>query len=634
MIPYGDMLQNHYRAVAAKIRAERAERLTKITTAQDALNEVEAAKERLKRAFGEIKRTAPLDPKICGTVTRDGVTMEKIIIQVRKNMHATMVVYRKEGTPVSEKQPLILQLNGHNANGKAAGNGQRLLLSLARAGFTTSSIDPIGQGERFQYDLGTENPVRQHNLAGKLLSLDGEFFGSWRVHDAKCALDYLLSRDDIDTSRVGVCGTSGGGTLSSYLFALDERIHAAAPACYLTSFWRNFQNELPTDSEQIPPGLWGDSGEMADFIIARAPAPALLLEVENDFFDVRGTAESLAEAKKIYALLGKEENCSMFVGPGSHMLSPELRKATFDFFVKHFMTEEKQYTVTEPWPDDVLYATENGKILELENEYSIFDFFADKAAEFKANRTPDKESISAFLRRALQVTDSDTDIPEYNMNLGEGNRGFEISEISLETEENCRAILHVNEANLHHLKKYETITLYVAHLDAAEEMEQYKESEGMLCGLDVRGIGSSRPLGCSRRADYFDYYDCDYFFDSTGKLLNKSYLAGKVRDLRKTVALLRNAGCKKLIIKAHGLGALVTLFTLGIDSKLADSVRLTGMPESYESFKDNADVRWPQSHMIPGMLKAFDIPDLCSILEKELDFKAGKFLDRMMEPID
>ena len=633
MVPYGDMLQNYYRAEARKVKAKRAERLAKINTPQDALTEIAAAKARLDKAFGKFERTVPLEPKICGTVTRDGVTMEKIIIQVRKNMHATMVVFRKEGTPAEEKQPLVMQLNGHNANGKAAGNGQRLLLSLARAGFTTASIDPIGQGERFQYELGTENPVRQHNLAGKLISLEGEFFGSWRVHDAKCALDYLLSREDIDTSRVGVCGTSGGGTLSSYLFALDERIHAAAPACYLTSFWRNFQNELPTDAEQIPPGLWADSGEMADFIISRAPAPALLLEVENDFFDVRGTAESLAEAKKIYALLGKEDNCSMFVGPGSHMLSPELRKATFDFFVKHFMDEDKVYENIEPWQDDVLYSTPNGKILELENEYSICDFFADKAAEFRAERKPSKESIKEFLTQAFQVTEADAELPEYNLNLGEGNRGFEISEISLETEENCRAVLHVNEANLHHLKKYETVTLYVSHLDAESEMQMLQDCEGMLCALDVRGIGSSRPLGCSRREDYFDYYDCDYFFDSTGKLLNKSYLAGKVRDLRKTAALLRSAGCRKIILKAHGLGALVALFTLGIDCNLADSVRLTGLPLSYESFKGNTDVRWPQSHMIPGMLKAFDIPELCAILEKEFDFKAEKFLDRMMEPV-
>ena len=633
MIPFGDMMQNYYRAIAKQTVADRKARLASITTKEQALAEVNAANERLKKSFGPFPERVPLQPQKCGTVTRDGVVMEKIIIQVRPNMHATMVVYRKEGTPADEKQPLVLQLNGHNGNGKAAGNGQRLLLTLAYAGFTAACIDPIGQGERFQYDLGTENPVRQHNLGGKLISLEDEFFGTWRVHDARCALDYMLTRDDIDTTRVGVCGTSGGGTLSSYLFALDDRIHAAAPACYLTSFWRNFQNELPTDSEQIPPGLWADGGEMADFIIARAPSPSLLLEVENDFFDVRGTEESFAEIKKIYSLLGKEDDCAMFVGPGSHCLSAELRKATFDFFVKYFMDGEREYKAIEPWPDADLYSTPNGKVLELENELTMFGYFADKAAELKAKRTPTQENIAAFLKEAFQVADDDNAVPEYNHNHGNDKGDFVTTEFALETDDNALAILHIAEGNCFRFPQHENVTLYVAHLDASSEMREITPDDGgALAALDVRGVGYSKPLSCARR-DYFDYYDYDYFYDSTGKLLNKPYLAGKVRDLRKTVALLREKGCKNLTIKAHGLGALVTLFALGIDSALADKVRLTGLPTAYSDFTGDKDVLWPQSHMIPGMLKVFDIPELCKILEEKIDFKAQDFRNRMMEKI-
>lgn len=632
MIPYGDMVQNYYRNLAKKAVRARSERLNKITTASEAAEEVKLARARLQKAFGELPERCPLEPVVTGTVTRDGITCEKVIIQVRPKMHASMNVFYREGSHADERKPMILSLCGHNANGKAAGNAQRLYFSLARAGFICAAIDPIGQGERFQYDLGTENPVRQHNLAGKLIMLEDEFFGTWRVHEARCALDYMLTRDDVDTSRVGVCGTSGGGTLSSYLFALDERIHAAAPACYLTTFMRNFKNELPCDSEQIPPGLWGNGGEMADFIIARAPAPAILLDVENDFFDVRGTAESLTEIKKIYSLLGKEENCGMFIGPGSHCLSAELRKTTFDFFVKHFMKTVPEYETIEPWPDELLYASPNGKITDLPGELTICEWFRKTAEQMAENRNPDAAKISAFLQNAFDVKESDTEIPDFRHNCGENNPGSETSEFAIETDDFCEAILHIAGGNLHHIKACDTVTLVVGHLDAAADMAEVKEYEGMLCGVDLRGIGRSRPLGCGRREDYFDYYDSDFFFDSTGKLLNASYLAGKVRDLRKTAALLKDRGCKRLVIKARGLGALVTLFALGVDSTLADSVRLTGLPESYSSFTGSTDVLWPQSHMIPGMLKVFDIPDLCSILEKSMDFKATDFLDRMMNP--
>ena len=131
MIPFGDMLQNYYRAIAKKATQKRASRLAKIKTREQALSEVDAAKKRLQKAFGAFPERVPLNPEIRKTFTRDGLITECIVIQVRENMHATMVVYRREGSDPSEKQPLVLQLCGHNANGKAAGNGQRLLMSLA-----------------------------------------------------------------------------------------------------------------------------------------------------------------------------------------------------------------------------------------------------------------------------------------------------------------------------------------------------------------------------------------------------------------------------------------------------------------------------------------------------------------------
>ena len=110
----------------------------------------------------------------------------------------------------------------------------------------------------------------------------------------------------------------------------------AAPGCYITTFRRNFENELPTDVEQIPPGLWAAGGDMADFLIARAPNPALILAVEDDFFDPRGAAETLEEARRIYALLGAKQEVELFVGEGGHSLGPQLRNATYEFFTRHW----------------------------------------------------------------------------------------------------------------------------------------------------------------------------------------------------------------------------------------------------------------------------------------------------------
>ena len=57
----------------------------------------------------------------------------------------------------------------------------------------------------------------------------------FRIWDGVRALDYLVSRSDVDARRVGVLGLSGGGTLSAYLNALENRFCAAAPAGFLST---------------------------------------------------------------------------------------------------------------------------------------------------------------------------------------------------------------------------------------------------------------------------------------------------------------------------------------------------------------------------------------------------------------
>lgn len=80
--------------------------------------------------------------------------------------------------------------------------------------------------------------------------------GAWRAWDAVRGLDYLLSRPEVDTTRVGLTGNSGGGTMTTFVNALEDRLTMAAPSCYITTWVHNVENELPADSEQMPPAHW------------------------------------------------------------------------------------------------------------------------------------------------------------------------------------------------------------------------------------------------------------------------------------------------------------------------------------------------------------------------------------------
>lgn len=71
------------------------------------------------------------------------------------------------------------------------------------------------------------------------------------------ALDYLLSRPEIDPNHLGITGNSGGGTMTSWIWGLDPRFTMAAPSCFITTFEKNLENEIPADAEQYPPGVLG-----------------------------------------------------------------------------------------------------------------------------------------------------------------------------------------------------------------------------------------------------------------------------------------------------------------------------------------------------------------------------------------
>lgn len=639
LIPYGDMLQNHYARLADAAVSRRRAEWSRIITPADARAYVERARERVRRAFAPIPERTPPKPQITGELLRDGVRMQKVLIEIMPGWHATLLVYRRADAPATERQPAILHLCGHNPEGKSCLNGQRLNLSLAQLGMTVVALDPFGQGERKQFPGLDFSPVREHNLAGKLLDLGGEFFGAWRVRDAMSAVDYLLTRpEDIDPTRIGVTGASGGGTLASYAFALDERIAAAAPACYITTFQRNFANELPVDAEQVPPGIWADGADMADLLIARAPAPALILAVENDFFDARGAFESHTDLQRIHGLLGTPERAGLVIAPGDHALGPVLREATCQFFDTHFLgtTGKTPMPQCDPWSVDELIVTPTGQVADLPGEETIAPYLQRRAATLAAKRRLTTSTIKYFLRNSLQIKKKPYAL-EFRVLRGRGG-SQRISRLALQTAPGCEAILHITDPNgaLFHLPAEENTFLYVAHLDAESELAAplpgAPADAKRLYALDVRGIGKSRPLTCDHHADFFAMYDSDYFYDANGRLLSSPLCGGRVRDVLAAVALLRRRSQHDLSIAGYGLGALLVAYAMGVSTTGVARIHLAGVPRAWSDFFHGGDVRWPQSIMIPGMLRVFDLPDLYAALAERCDLTVSSYLNAMLQP--
>jgi cephalosporin-C deacetylase-like acetyl esterase len=304
----------HRRSVDAKLA---------LRTQADAQHYVQTVRKKIATCFGSYPEKTDLNPRITGIVERDQYRIEKVIFDSRPNFPVTANLYLPKQTG---KVPGVVGSCGHSGNGKAAVTYQSFAQGLARQGYACLIFDPIGQGERLQYPVSHEqldkskygSGVHEHLQAGNQQFLVGEFFGMWRAWDGIRALDYLLSRDEIDSEHIGITGNSGGGTLTTWLCGLDSRWTMAAPSCFVTTFLHNAENELPTDTEQCPPHVLALGLEHEDFLAAMAPKPIVILAKERDYFDVRGSEGAFQRLQRLYTLLGFPDNIALHVGPTEH----------------------------------------------------------------------------------------------------------------------------------------------------------------------------------------------------------------------------------------------------------------------------------------------------------------------------
>ena len=646
MAIFGDMVQHYYQTEFRRNRDLRRARLDAIRTREDAERYVAATQARLRAIYRLPQDHTPPPYSVTSTFLDQGCVVSAIVFQAAPGRPVTATLYRPERTAPAAPagSPGILVLCGHSGNGKSSAAYQKACRNLARQGCTVIIPDPWGQGERRQFAPGSEgsdapfaplpeaegvdfpstdgaDTVVDHNVANRRLLLLGEHFGSWRAFDAIRALDLLLSLPEVDPARVGVTGNSGGGTMTAIVSMLEDRFTAAAPACYITSWLRNVENELPVDAEQIPPRAARDGGEMADLLIAVAPRPLLILSQKNDFFDQRGTRETFAEVKKIYALLGAENAVDMFTGPRGHGLSIELRRSQTDFFSRCFGLGTADAEPDPDRPEQEILAAPGGDVANLAGTKSFHRICREAVDAAAAEREPKSEAeIRDFLLGALDLEGVDLRaVPEYRQ-LRDRSYGRCLcqSRFGLEPQEGITATLTLQGREIFfHVPESKRVELYFPHRSSQEELPERPAREGfLLYGIDCRGIGESAPAGCDQRGqeDFFYPYRADYHFASLGLLIGDSYLGGRVRDALAAVALLRSRGAEEFVFSAAGIGRVVALLAAFLDGGAVKLEFASPLPDAADYARSKA-MPLPQSMIVPGLLRVTDFGELRRLIE-------------------
>ena len=309
--------------------------IAEIHTVTDAESRKRLVHEKLFEILGGLPDyNGPLNVRITGRVQSENYVIEKVIFESAPGFFVTANLYRPNRPG---RFPAVLLQSGHTQEGKP--EPQRVAVNLALKGFVALTFDPVGQGEREQtYERQVDGPlagwsVNEHIQAGAQSLLIGESVARFFIWDAKRAIDYLLSRPEVDSASLGAVGCSGGGALTTFIGALDPRVKAVATACFINSYRQLFAGPDP-DSEMSPPHLLSSGLDMADYVELSAPKPWLILATDRDYFTPSGARIVYEEARHWYDLYGAPDKLRFFVGPGPHGTPLETREAIYEWMIR------------------------------------------------------------------------------------------------------------------------------------------------------------------------------------------------------------------------------------------------------------------------------------------------------------
>ena len=625
------MVQEYYVARVRALHRRRLERLTALRNKADAEAYVREVREKIRESFGPNPPRTPLNPRVTGVVERDAYKIEKVLFESRPGFLVSANLYVPKGRQFP--LPGVVGVCGHSANGKAAETYQAFAQGLARLGYVALVIDPIGQGERMQYvDPSTWKPLkgtgtREHLYAGNQQYLVGEFFGMWRAWDGIRALDYLLTREEVDRRHLGITGNSGGGTMTTWLCGVEPRWTMAAPGCFVTEFRRNLENELPADTEQCPPKALALGLDHEDFLAAMAPKPVIILAKEKDYFDARGNEAAFHRLKRLYALLGAEENIGYYVGPTHHGFSQENREAMYQWFNRVTGISDAK---TEPpltiEDDQTLWCTPHGQVAELESR-PICSFTQEQAqAQAKKRMRLDGPALRQTVVNVLRIPRREGE-PEFRILRPFRRRGYPLEHgvtYVVETEPGIQAIVYRLSAEpllSRPPRDKRRALLYVSHLSSDAELREEPflreliaaEADAAVFACDVRGIGDSQPDTCDP-GGFLSAYGSDYFYAAHGIMLDRPVLGQRALDVLRVLDWLNAWGHAEIHVAAKGWGALPAMFA-SLLSVHATQVTLKNALTSYQDVAEAVDYNWPLALLPPGILEHFDLPECYRELE-------------------
>jgi dienelactone hydrolase len=267
----------------------------------------------------------PLHPELFGRLERSGYTIEKVLLETMPHYYLGGNLYRptKPG-----KHPGVLITHGHWDYGRLENqplnSTPREGVNLAKQGYVVFAIDMVGVNDTLQ---------TPHEFGGPREDLWSFSPLGLQLWNSTRALDFLLSLDDVDTTRIGMTGASGGGSQTFLLAAVDDRIAVAAPVNMVSAY---MQGGARCENA---PGLRVGTSNL-EIAAMMAPKPMLLVSATGDWTN-HVPEEEFPAIRQIYGLYDRAANIENYHQDAPHNYNQKAREAVYRFFAKHLLQDPK-----------------------------------------------------------------------------------------------------------------------------------------------------------------------------------------------------------------------------------------------------------------------------------------------------
>ncbi|HUX96535.1 MAG TPA: acetylxylan esterase [Bacteroidales bacterium] len=627
-LQYSDVqnsLYHHLADQAMDLLAKRAVEVSNINSLQDWQKRQEYIRSTLMEITGPFPDKTPLNAKIVRTVEKEHFRVEHIIFESQPGFFVTSSLYIPKGFSKKTKAPAIIYCSGHSEEGYRSPIYQYVITNLVLKGFIVFAFDPVGQGERLEYfdpEKGKSivgGPTSEHSYPGNQAFITGSSQAKHMIWDGIRAIDYLVTRKEADPSRIGITGRSGGGTQSSYIAAFDDRVYAAAPECYITTFTRLLQTMGNQDAEQNFPGFVIKGLDLPDLLSVRAPKPALMITTTRDIFSIQGAREAEEEINHVYEAYGKRENFGRAEDDTGHASTMKNREAMYAFFQKHLKNPgDSKDQVVSLLTKDELKVTSSGQVSTSIGGETIYTLNMKESRKVISKRDSLLNSYDSKVDKILNsarklsgyIDPASTDKPVFSGRFrkegyslekyfikGEGN--YVVPYLLLVPDsENGKAVIYLNPEG--------------KSAEAGGEMELLVKQGYIVLAPDLIGMGETGP-GIFRGDAFIDGESHNLWYASI--VIGRSTVAIRAADVNKLAGQLKqNSSVVTIIGIARADLSPVMLHAAAFNKDISR----VALFEPYSSYRSLVMIRFYKSSFIagvvPGAIEEYDLPFLAGTL--------------------